>query len=208
MTQTDMADKDRRKPNRIPVRFVGDEGKGARARGEQPEVKGEGGPTPDEIGRESAYEDATETKRRVGRGEEQDTEAGRAGADDTDVAGGPDPSELPRSRTDQDTTVSHSDEGQKAAGGGAVEPTQEQPRKADPASGPALAELIATRAELRRVEAEARKLAEERQDLLDRLPPRQADLRQLPQRTQARPRATNKPTPRHARPPPPPPHEQ
>ena len=184
MTQTDMADKDRRKPNRIPVRFVGDEGKGARARGEQPEVKGEGGPTPDEIGRESAYEDATETKRRVGRGEEQDTEAGRAGADDTDVAGGPDPSELPRSRTDQDTTVSHSDEEQKAAGGGAVEPTQEQPRKADPASGPALAELIATRAELRRVEAEARKLAEERQDLLDRLARRQADFDNFRKRTE------------------------
>ena len=63
MTQTNMADKDKRKPNRIPVRFVGDEGKNERAGGEQPEVKNEGGPTPDEIGRESAYEDATEMKR-------------------------------------------------------------------------------------------------------------------------------------------------
>ena len=184
MTQTNMADKDKRKPNRIPVRFVGDEGKNERAGGEQPEVKNKGGPTPDEIGRESAYEDATETKRRVGRGEEQDTEAGRVGADDEDLAGGPDPSELPRSRTDQDTTVSHADEEQKAAGDVAAEPTQEPPRKADVASGPALAELIATRAELRRVEAEARKLAEERQDLLDKLARRQADFDNFRKRTE------------------------
>src|SRR5438045_486426 len=110
MTQTNMADKDKRKPNRIPVRFVGDEGQNERGAVEQPDVKSEGGPTPDEVGHESAYEDATETKRRVERGEEKDTEAGRVGADDEDLAGGPDPSELPRSRTDQDTTVSHTDE--------------------------------------------------------------------------------------------------
>ena len=127
---------------------------------------------------------ATETKRRVGRGEEQDTESGRSVADDKDVAGGPDPSELPRSRTDQDTTVSHTDEERKAAGDVAAEPTQEPPRKADVASGPALAELIATRAELRRVEAEARKLAEERQDLLDKLARRQADFDNFRKRTE------------------------
>ena len=184
MTQTNMADKDKRKPNRIPVRFVGDEGKNERAGGEQPDVKSEGGPTPDEIGRESAYEDATETKRRVGRGEEQGTESGRGGADDEDLAGGPDPSELPRSRTDQDTTVSHADEERKAAGDAAAEPTQEPPRKADAASGPALAELIATRAELRRVEAEAKRLAEERQDLMDKLARRQADFDNFRKRTE------------------------
>src|SRR5947209_6765497 len=165
MTQTNMADKDRRKANRIPVRFVGDESRGGR----QPEMKSEDGPAADEIGRESAYEDETEMKRRVERGGEQDTDAGRRGADDEDLAGGPDPSELPRSRTDQDTTASHADEERKAAGDVAAEQAQEPPRKADVASGPALAELIATRAELRRVEAEARKLAEERQDLLDKL---------------------------------------
>ena len=179
-----MADKEKRKPNRIPVRFVGDDGKNERGAVEQPDVKSEGGPTPDEVGRESAYEDATETKRRVGRGEEQDTEAGRNGADDKDVAGGPDPSELPRSRTDQDTTVSHTDEERKAAGDAAVEPSQEPPRKADAASGPALAELIATRAELRRVEAEAKRLAEERQDLLDKLARRQADFDNFRKRTE------------------------
>ncbi len=60
--------------------------------------------TPEEIGEQSIYEGETEVRQRIDRGEEQDTEGGRERADDADAAGGPDPSELPRSRTDLDTT--------------------------------------------------------------------------------------------------------
>ena len=106
MTQTNMPDKNTRKPNRIPVRFD-DEAQAGRGDEETPEVKGDGGVAPEEIGRESSYEDATEVKRRVGRGPEQGGEAGRAGADESDAAGTIPQSEMPRSRNDQDTTPSH-----------------------------------------------------------------------------------------------------
>ena len=183
MTQSDMADKGGRKPNRIPVRFVGDEGKKERAGGDRPEVKSEGGPTPGEVGRESSYEDETEARRRVERSEEKDTDAGRTVADDEDVAGGPDPSELPRSRNDQDTTASHADpEGQ--GGGGASGTSPESTRSASAPAGPEVAELLATRAELRRVEAELKKLAEERQDLTDKLARRSADFDNFRKRTE------------------------
>ena len=94
MTQTDMPDKSTRKPNRIAVRFD-DEAQAGRGDEGSPEVKKEGGPTPEEVGRESAYEDATEVKRRVGRGREQDTEAGRERADEDDAAGAPPRSSFP-----------------------------------------------------------------------------------------------------------------
>jgi molecular chaperone GrpE len=184
MTQTNMADKDKRKPNRIPVRFVGDEGQeGERAGDEQPEGKNDSGLTPEELGRESSYEDATEMGRRINRSGEQETEAGRQRADDEDVAGGPDPSELPRSRTEQDTTVSHADPEEK--GGVGVSGVAEEPARQTPsASGPAMAELLATRSELRRVEAELKKSSEERQELLDKLARRQADFDNFRKRTE------------------------
>ena len=108
MTQSDMADKGRQKPNRIPVRFDDE--------GEKPETgsANDSGLTPEELGRESSYEDATEMGRRIESGEQQET-----GESADDAPGSPDPSELPRSRNDQDTTVSHSDaDGQ----GGAAAP--------------------------------------------------------------------------------------
>jgi molecular chaperone GrpE len=190
MTQTNMADKDRKRSSRIPVRFVGDEGRKARA-DEEPDAKNESELTPDEIGRESSYEDATEATRRINRGEEQGTEAGRAGADDTDVAGGPDPSELPRSRGDQDTTASHTEDERGAEEGktGDVKAADvsaspvESPSQ-ETASGPALAELIATRAELRRVEAQLKKLNEERLEWADRLARRQAEFDNFRKRTE------------------------
>jgi len=179
MTQTNMADKNKRKPNRIPVRF--DE--------ESPEAKNDSGVSSEEIGRESAYDDATEVKRRVGRGEEQDTEAGRARADEEDSAGGPDPSELPRSRGEQDTTASHTGGEEKAderqaEGGDAFKAQDEQPRSADASAGPVLAELVATRAELRRVEAELKKVADERREWADKLARRQADFDNFRKRTE------------------------
>ncbi|HEX8290330.1 MAG TPA: hypothetical protein VF570_01165, partial [Pyrinomonadaceae bacterium] len=92
-----MTNKGGRKPNRIPVRFVGDE------EGAKPEAGAPGeNLTPDELGRQSSYDDATEMSRRIESGE-----AGEAGSGETGVPGSTDPSELPRSRNDQDTTVSH-----------------------------------------------------------------------------------------------------
>jgi molecular chaperone GrpE len=169
MTQSDMTNKDRRKPNRIPVRFVGDEGAGR---------PGADDKTPDELGRESSYDDATEMGRRIESGVEQETGEGRG-----DSPGSTDPSELPRSRGDQDTTVSHADpEGQ--GGGGASGTSSDATRRAGGASGPQMAELIATRAELRRVEGELKKSADERADLTDKLARRQADFDNFRKRTE------------------------
>ena len=169
MTQSDMANKDGRKPNRIPVRFVGDEEEGA------PPEDGTPGETltPDELGQQSSYEDSTEMGQRI-----EDGEAGEAGA-----PGGPDPSELPRSRNEQDTTVSHSDPEEKG-GGGASGTAQEPARNAAAFAGPQVAELIATRAELRRVEAELKKLSDERHELNDRLARRQAEFDNFRKRTE------------------------
>lgn len=193
MTQTNMADKNTRKPNRIPVRFD-DEAQAGRGEEDSPELQ-KGGVSPEEVGRESSYEGETEMKRRVGRGEEQDTGAGRADADERDAAGGPDPSELPRSRNEQDTTPSHATDEEKSGGKKAVadaaaggddgaKAQDEQPRAADVSSGPVMAELVATRAELRRVEAELKRLSEERQEWIDKLARRQADFDNFRKRTE------------------------
>jgi molecular chaperone GrpE len=173
MTQSDMANKDGRKPNRIPVRFVGDE------EGKQPEAdaQNDSGLTPDELGRQSSYDDSTEMKRRIEDGQEQET-----GEASGDTPGGPDPSELPRSRTDQDTTASHSEPEEK--GGGGASGTAQEPTRSAAGAGPQVAELIATRAELRRVEAELKKFADERQDLNDRLARRQAEFDNFRKRTE------------------------
>lgn len=169
-----MADKNKQTPNRIPVRFVDGEDAGNSDGGPSPDTAPDGELTADEIGRASAYEDATEIKRRIDRGTEHDTEAGRNRADDADTAGGPAPSELPRSRNEQDTSVSHTDETKTARGGGADEST-DPARRMDAAAGPVMAELVATRAELRRVEGELQKAASERYELTDTIARRQAD---------------------------------
>ncbi|HEV3468737.1 MAG TPA: nucleotide exchange factor GrpE [Pyrinomonadaceae bacterium] len=172
-----MSDKDRRPTNRIPVRFEGDEG-------ETPEAGGESAPSPEELGRASIYEDAGEMARRINRGGEDGTPEGRGRADDADVAGTIDYSEQPRSREDQDTTPSHADDEAKAEYDDAARAPGEGPRQASPAAGPLMAELVATRAELRRVEAELQKATEERQELLDKLARRQADFDNFRKRTE------------------------
>ena len=167
-----MTNKDRRKPNRIPVRFVGDEGAG------QPGAGDDSGKTPEELGRESSYDDATEMGQRIESGVEQETGEERGGA-----PGGPDPSQLPRSRNEQDTTVSHT-EPEGHGGGGASGTSNEPTRRADSGAGPQVAELIATRAELRRIEGELKKFADERADLIDKLARRQADFDNFRKRTE------------------------
>lgn len=170
-----MADENKRTPERIPVRFVGGEG----SERDASELEGEGDLTPEEIGRESSYEDETEVQRRINRGQEGDSEEDRERADDEDLAGTVSPSELPRSRDDQDTTVSHADVDEKPREADADDKAQ----RAD-ASGPLMAELVGTRAELRRVQSEAGKLKAERQDLIDKLMRRQAEFENFRKRTE------------------------
>jgi molecular chaperone GrpE len=171
MTQSDMADKGERKPNRIPVRFVGDDKEREPEAGASVE-----GLTPDELGRQSSYEDSTEMASRIESGEETGEGSG-------DTSGSPDTSELPRSRNEQDTTVSHTEpEGQ--GGGGASGTAPEPTRRAVENAGPALAELLAARSELKRLEAEVKQFADERQDLLDKLARRSADFDNFRKRTE------------------------
>jgi molecular chaperone GrpE len=173
MTQSDMADKGGRKPNRIPVRFVGDD------KGKGPEAGAAGeNLTPDELGQQSSYDDSTEMGRRIEDGEQRETGEGSG-----DAPGSTDPSELPRSRGDQDTTVSHTDP-QGQGGGGASGTSQEPARRAAENAGPAVAELIAARSELKRLQAEAKQFADERQELLDTLARRSADFDNFRKRTE------------------------
>lgn len=181
MTQSNMSDNGRQKPNRIPVRFEDE--------GQEPEAgaSNDSGLTPGELGRESSYDDATEMGRRIDSGEAQESGSGESG-----VTGSTDPSEQPRSRNDQDTTVSHSNP--EGGGGGASGTSSEPARRADSATapssgpggaaGPAMAELLATRAELKRVEGELKKLTDERQEFNDRLARRQAEFDNFRKRTE------------------------
>ena len=183
--RTNMINKNRQTPkSRIPVRFVEDEASEGPDKGdiENSDADKTSGLSPEELGRASSYEDATEMQRRIDRGEEQDNDSGRERSDDADTAGGPPRSEMPERREEQDTNPSHTKSsaaqsetaGSAAAAAEGVE-TSEAPRKVEQASGPVLAELVATRAELKRVEAELQKLTEERQDLTDKVARRQAD---------------------------------
>jgi molecular chaperone GrpE len=166
-----MTDGRGRKANRIPVRFI-DEEQGAaleNARSEEDATEAEtdqGELTPEEIGRASAYEDATEAQRRIDRGAEEGGERGRERADESDTAGVPPLEDLPEQREDQHEAASNASE--SSAGASAEREDQGGVPPPAMASGPMLAELIATRAELKRVEAG-------RDDLLDRLARRQAD---------------------------------
>lgn len=178
-----MMNKNRQPPSRIPIRFLDEEETAAHNRHQAAPDQGEDGGalTPDELGRASIYEDATEMQRRIDRGQEQDTPQGRDEADDSDTAGSPNPSETEESRNDLDTTVPSTDS--EGTNKGATETgeghQQSSPRKAGEAAaaaaGPVMAELLATRSELRRVEGELQKLADERADFLDKLARRQAE---------------------------------
>lgn len=155
--------------NRIPVHFVDDEKVSAAGKQEEDEHaiearSDEDDLTPEEIGRASAYEDETEVQRRIDRGPEGESQRDRDRADDADTAGGPPRDELPERREDQDRDEPNAETSASQTGEGSA------PRQAadSTATGPVLAELIATRAELRRVETE-------RSELREALARRQAD---------------------------------
>ena len=180
------------RPNRIPIKFMDEETPAPptpSASSEQDDAapddeRAEGDLTPEEIGRASIYEDATEVRRRIERGgQEDDTEDGRQRADDADIAGSLDPSEITENREDTDTKRLDADDsldsyGKRASGGAgnsSSRPDASASRQNEAAAGPVIAELVATRAELRRVEGALEKAEAERHDLLDRLARRQAD---------------------------------
>ena len=169
-----MSNQNKDKPNRIPVRFMDEEnpsehqaqdtGKGERADATDGDV-----PSTEELGRASSYEDATEMQRRIDRGAEGDSSAGREHADDADTAGGPPQGDLPERREDQDRNGSVTQSsGSKGNTASSREQSSAHQHTGEAAAGPEVAELVATRAELKRVEAE-------RADLLDQLSRRQAD---------------------------------
>ena len=166
-----MANPDKENANRIPVRFVDEEEEssspGANGQAKPDTETNDDALSPDELGRASSYEDATEMQRRIDRGQEEDSGAGRSRADDADTAGGPSVGEQPERREDQDEAGAAPT---KEMGGSFTSGREQQGASSgsESASGPAVAELVATRAELKRVEAE-------RADLLDQLARRQAD---------------------------------
>ena len=156
-----MSDKQKQKSNRIPVRFVDENDSSPKE-----EETDAGSPSSEEIGRSSSYEDETEVKRRIDRDQEEDSEADRSRADDSDTAGGPDPSETPERREDRDEAGAGSSA--KDFSFQKKEDDAHVPRAVDASAGPLMAELVAARAELKRLESE-------RADFLDKLARRQAD---------------------------------
>jgi molecular chaperone GrpE len=154
-------------PAKIPIRFVD----GRSVSGEElvasPDSTDPKPPSSEEIGRESSYDDETEVQRRIDRGQERDSPAGRKEADEHDIAGGPEVNETPEAREDRDTSS------RRASDDTAGQP----PLNAAGAAGPAVAELVATRAELKRVEGE-------NAELRDSLARRQADFENFRKRVE------------------------
>lgn len=165
--------KKEQKASRIPVRFVDEEPAVPDEGGAEGLATNDGDLSAEEIGRESSYEGETEVQRRIDRGAEDDSEAGRADADEADVAGAPPLSELPENREDQNGSR-QAEMNSSASSSGAQDETEEDAKRV---SGPMLAELIATRSELKRVEVE-------RHDLHDKLARRQADFENYRKRTE------------------------
>lgn len=171
-----MVSKKEEKTSRIPIRFLDEEkasagdGAGGGEENDSARSPDEDHLTPEELGRESSYEGETEMQRRIDRGQEDDGSEGRERADEDDTAGGPPREELPERREDQHQAAPTSKDSSSADGeenrSGQVNASATA--KEAEATGPVLAELIATRAELRRVETE-------RDALRSALAQRQAD---------------------------------
>ncbi|MBV9211195.1 MAG: nucleotide exchange factor GrpE [Acidobacteria bacterium] len=159
--------KKEQKANRIPVHFADEDAPQTEGQGSRPDD--DDNPSPEDLGRASSYEDETEMGRRIDRGQEDDGEAGRAEADDSDAAGSQPLSDMPERREDTDEA--------QASAQTVDESKASSQESGKLASGPLMAELIATRSELKRVEAE-------RNDLLDKLARRQADFENYRKRTE------------------------
>ncbi|HEV2863383.1 MAG TPA: nucleotide exchange factor GrpE [Pyrinomonadaceae bacterium] len=157
MNRTDRSDKERRGQSaRIPVRFVGDEERDEAGR---PPEEGNGGEAP--------QEGASEAEQRAKRPWEQDEPEESAAAPE---ASGP-------ARAGEDESAAVRNEEETAA-------EDEAPRSGVGAAGPAVAELVATRAELKRVEFELKKAKEERAEFTDKMARRQAEFDNFRKRTE------------------------
>lgn len=171
-----MPNQNKDKPNRIPVRFMDEEEAPSEHQAQEDTDRNErdhgtdgDAPSAEELGRASSYEDATEMQRRIDRGAEGESSVGRGRADDADTAGGPTQGDLPERREDQDGAGSATQSGgSKSNTASQREHASAHQHAGETAAGPEVAELVATRAELKRVEAE-------RADLMDQLSRRQAD---------------------------------
>lgn len=166
-----MVDKKRTMPNRIPIRFTDEENtptatdKGDHSETPEVETESQADLTPEELGRASSYEDETEMQRRINRGQER--EGATESADEADTAGGPAHDELPERREDKDET-NVVREAAPSMKNSETDEDDAQRREDGTAKGPALAELLATRSELKRVESA-------RTELQETLARRQAD---------------------------------
>jgi molecular chaperone GrpE len=173
-----MVSKKEEKASRIPIRFLDEEkasadggaGGGGEEETDSARSSNEGQPTAEELGRESSYEGETEMQRRIDRGQEDEGGEGRERADKDDTAGGPPHDELPERREDQHQAAPPSKDSVNADGeeNRLSQANASATAKDAEATGPVLAELIATRAELRRVETD-------RDTLRNALAQRQAD---------------------------------
>lgn len=166
-----MVNKREQKANRIPVHFVDDEKLSAEEGTGEFDMEAQsdrGDLSPEEIGRESSYEGETEVQRRIDRGQEGETAKDKDRADDSDTSGGPPPDELPERREDQHQAAPSAQASARSSAPTGKEDSTQQAAANTGMPGPMLAELIATRAELRRVE-------NERGELREALARRQAD---------------------------------
>jgi molecular chaperone GrpE len=156
--------KGEQKGRTIPVRFL-DEDEASRMAASMDASEEEGrDPSAEDLGRESSYEDETEMQRRIDRGGEADSEQGRSQGDDADTAGSIPREEMPEHREDRNKSNPGGDGGSTHQATGA----QQSAEAPSQGTGPMMAELLATRSELKRVEAE-------RAELQDRLMRRQAE---------------------------------
>ena len=171
----------RQTKNRIPIRFVDEDNSNALSgSGEDAQSSLEDpGDTSDltaEAGSAFIDEDVDEMARGIDQNPKVENEERRQRAESDDAAYTLDPTDLPetyQNRTATFSPVEDQDLATDEVGGDSRTPNQSQPPGV--ASGPAFAELLATRAELSRVEAELRKAAAERQEATDRLARIQAD---------------------------------
>src|SRR5437588_4353989 len=159
----EMIDKNTQTSKHIPVRFVDEErpGESSDAASELP---------PDDMGRESSYEDETEMQRRIDRGAQDD----ESRADERDRAGGPRHSETPEHREEQDTnpraTAAPETEADEMEDVNMFDDEDAFELDAASASLSQEAELLAAQDEVRVLEAELQKLRAEGQELRELLP--------------------------------------
>ncbi|MBA3440169.1 MAG: nucleotide exchange factor GrpE, partial [Pyrinomonadaceae bacterium] len=165
--------------NRIPIRFVDEGGSNARLGGggedDQSSLEEQNAASDLTAGRAATDDNAIEAGRGIDNDPKQATTGGRERIDAFDVASAFDQADLPETGHRGSTISPVDNQNSTADTFGDNAQTTGTSQQAGAATGPAFAELLATRAELARVEADLRKAATERQDAINRLARLQAD---------------------------------